>query len=117
MTNRLNLDVGYRYYDMGKIGKGKVHNQEIYGGARYVSRLIRFQQKLRNLFGAFAFRHMSSHPTEQPVFATISIKTICQPLQHNPMIGLIKKQTVVIHLFSQSGSLSADGTNSNNSRP
>ena len=36
MTNRLNIDVGYRYYDMGKIGDGKVHNQEIYGGLRYV---------------------------------------------------------------------------------
>ena len=36
MTNRLNIDVGYRYYDMGKIGDGKVHNQEIYGGVRYV---------------------------------------------------------------------------------
>ncbi len=67
------------------------------------SRLIRFSTKSSEIFRSFfAFRHMSSHPTEQPVFATISIKTICQPLQHNPMIGLIKKQTVVIHLFSQS---------------
>lgn len=36
MTNRLNIDVGYRYFDMGKIGDGKVHNHEIYGGVRYV---------------------------------------------------------------------------------
>lgn len=36
MTNRLNLDIGYRYFDMGKMGKGKLHNQEIYGGVRYV---------------------------------------------------------------------------------
>ena len=28
--------IGYRYCDMGKIGDGKVHNQEIYGGVRYV---------------------------------------------------------------------------------
>ncbi len=36
MTNRLNVDLGYRYYDMGKVGGGKIHNQEIYGGVRYV---------------------------------------------------------------------------------
>ena len=36
MTNRLNLDIGYRYFDMGKIGDGKVHNHEFYGGVRYV---------------------------------------------------------------------------------
>ena len=36
MTNRLNIDVGYRYFDMGKVGDGKVHNEEIYGGIRYV---------------------------------------------------------------------------------
>lgn len=36
MTNRLNIDLGYRYYDMGKVGGGKIHNQEFYGGVRYV---------------------------------------------------------------------------------
>lgn len=36
MTNRLNLDIGYRYFDMGKIGDGRVHNHEVYGGVRYV---------------------------------------------------------------------------------
>lgn len=36
MTNRLNLDVGYRYFDFGKLGKGQIHNHEVYGGLRYV---------------------------------------------------------------------------------
>lgn len=36
MTNRLNLDVGYRYFDFGKLGDGQVHDHEIYGGLRYV---------------------------------------------------------------------------------
>jgi outer membrane autotransporter protein len=36
MTNRLNIDAGYRYFDMGKIGKGKIRNHEFYGGVRYV---------------------------------------------------------------------------------
>lgn len=36
MTNRLNLDIGYRFFDMGKMGRGKIRNHEFYGGARYV---------------------------------------------------------------------------------
>lgn len=40
ITNRWNLDFGYRYYDMGEFsllnGKTDVTNQEIYAGLRYV---------------------------------------------------------------------------------
>ena len=36
MTNRLNLDAGYRYFDFGKLGGGQIHNHEFYGGMRYV---------------------------------------------------------------------------------
>lgn len=40
VTNRLNLDVGYRYYDLGSPRrKGKTYDvsaQEVYGGVRYV---------------------------------------------------------------------------------
>lgn len=41
ITNRMNLDVGYRYYDMGDgpsadNGKTTMDNQEIYAGLRYV---------------------------------------------------------------------------------
>ena len=40
VTNRFNVDLGYRYYNMGKPGhnglKYKVTAQEIYGGIRYV---------------------------------------------------------------------------------
>ena len=40
LTNRLNLDVGYRYYDMGDLselnGKTDVTDHEIYAGLRYV---------------------------------------------------------------------------------
>lgn len=36
MTNRLNLDIGYRYFDFGKLGDGQIHNHEFYGGLRYV---------------------------------------------------------------------------------
>ena len=36
MTNRLNLDVGYRYFDFGKLGEAQIHNHEFYGGIRYV---------------------------------------------------------------------------------
>lgn len=40
LTNRLNLDVGYRYYDMGDLdefnGKTSVTDQEVYVGVRYV---------------------------------------------------------------------------------
>lgn len=40
VTNRLNVDLGYRYYDMGNLstlnGKTDLDNQEIYLGLRYV---------------------------------------------------------------------------------
>lgn len=40
ITNRLNLDAGYRYFDMGELsiynGKTKLSDQEIYAGLRYV---------------------------------------------------------------------------------
>jgi len=40
LTNRWNLDVGYRYYDMGELsehkGKTDVDDHEIYAGLRYV---------------------------------------------------------------------------------
>ena len=36
VTNRFNVDAGYRYYDMGAIHKMDVHAHEIYGGMRYV---------------------------------------------------------------------------------
>lgn len=40
LTNRWNLDVGYRYYDMGELsvynGDTTVDNQEVYVGLRYV---------------------------------------------------------------------------------
>jgi len=40
ITNRFNLDVGYRYYDMGDLskhnGKTNVTDQEVYMGLRYV---------------------------------------------------------------------------------
>lgn len=36
VTNRFNVDAGYRYYDMGKINKADVDAHEIYGGVRYV---------------------------------------------------------------------------------
>lgn len=36
MTNRLNLDLGYRYFDFGKLDDGQIHNHEFYGGLRYV---------------------------------------------------------------------------------
>lgn len=36
VTNRFNVDAGYRYYDMGSIHKMGVHAHEIYGGLRYV---------------------------------------------------------------------------------
>ncbi|MBR1647966.1 MAG: porin family protein [Alphaproteobacteria bacterium] len=36
MTNRLNLDLGYRYFDFGKLGDAQLHNHEFYGGVRYV---------------------------------------------------------------------------------
>ncbi len=36
LTNRWNLDVGYRFYNMGEIEDASVRNHEVYGGARYV---------------------------------------------------------------------------------
>lgn len=36
VTNRFNVDAGYRYYDMGSIHKMDVHAHEVYGGVRYV---------------------------------------------------------------------------------
>ncbi|MDD4557205.1 MAG: outer membrane beta-barrel protein [Alphaproteobacteria bacterium] len=36
VTSRFNIDVGYRYFDMGKIAKASIHAHEIYGGLRYV---------------------------------------------------------------------------------
>lgn len=36
VTNRFNVDAGYRYYDMGSIKNMDVTAQEIYGGIRYV---------------------------------------------------------------------------------
>ena len=36
VTTRFNVDIGYRYYDMGEIADGDIHNHEVYGGLRYV---------------------------------------------------------------------------------
>lgn len=36
VTNKFNVDAGYRYYDMGSIHKMDVKAHEIYGGLRYV---------------------------------------------------------------------------------
>ena len=36
VTNRFNIDAGYRYYDMGKLKEAEVKAHEIYGGLRYV---------------------------------------------------------------------------------
>ena len=36
MTNKLNLDIGYRYFDFGKLDNAQLHNHEVYGGLRYV---------------------------------------------------------------------------------
>ena len=36
VTNRLNVDAGYRYFDMGSIRHADVTAQELYGGIRYV---------------------------------------------------------------------------------
>lgn len=36
VTNRINVDAGYRYYDIGSFQKQDVTLQEIYGGLRYV---------------------------------------------------------------------------------
>ena len=36
VTTRFNIDIGYRYYDMGELADGAIHNHEVYGGMRYV---------------------------------------------------------------------------------
>ena len=36
VTNRFNVDLGYRYYDMGKMKHADITAQELYGGVRYV---------------------------------------------------------------------------------
>ncbi len=36
VTNRFNVDAGYRYYDMGGIRAADIDAQEIYAGVRYV---------------------------------------------------------------------------------
>ena len=36
MTNRFNIDVGYRYFDFGKLDGDQLHNHEVYGGLRYI---------------------------------------------------------------------------------
>lgn len=36
VTNRLNVDAGYRYYELGRLGETDDKAQEIYGGIRYV---------------------------------------------------------------------------------
>ena len=36
VTNRFNVDLGYRYYDMGSIKHADTTAQEVYGGVRYV---------------------------------------------------------------------------------
>ncbi|MBE6451649.1 MAG: porin family protein [Alphaproteobacteria bacterium] len=36
VTNRLNVDAGYRYFDLGSMGESDDTAQEIYGGIRYV---------------------------------------------------------------------------------
>lgn len=36
LTNRINIDVGYRFLHMGEIEKASVRAHEVYGGIRYV---------------------------------------------------------------------------------
>lgn len=36
VTNRFNVDLGYRYYDMGSMKHADITAQELYGGVRYV---------------------------------------------------------------------------------
>ena len=36
VTNRFNIDAGYRYYELGNLGASDDKAQEIYGGIRYV---------------------------------------------------------------------------------
>src|SRR5574344_1753581 len=36
VTNRFNIDLGYRYYDMGDLGEANIHTHEVYSGLRYV---------------------------------------------------------------------------------
>ena len=35
VTTRFNIDLGYRYFDMGELDTGAIHNHEVYGGLRY----------------------------------------------------------------------------------
>lgn len=35
VTTRFNIDLGYRYFDMGELESGSIHNHEVYGGLRY----------------------------------------------------------------------------------
>lgn len=35
VTSRFNIDLGYRYFDMGELESGAIHNHEVYGGLRY----------------------------------------------------------------------------------
>ena len=56
MTNRLNLDVGYRYYDMGKNRqRQKFITRKFTAVPVTFSRLIRFSTKAPKSFGAFCF--------------------------------------------------------------
>ena len=36
VTNRLNVDAGYRYFDLGSVQSSDITAQEVYGGLRYV---------------------------------------------------------------------------------
>ena len=36
LTNRWNVDLGYRYYDMGKLNNSDLAAQEFYAGVRYI---------------------------------------------------------------------------------
>lgn len=36
ITNRFNMDIGYRFFDMGEIEEATIKAHEVYGGIRYV---------------------------------------------------------------------------------
>ena len=36
LTNRWNIDLGYRYYDMGSLRNADIAVQEFYAGVRYI---------------------------------------------------------------------------------
>ncbi|MFI3242358.1 MAG: outer membrane beta-barrel protein [Alphaproteobacteria bacterium] len=36
LTNRWNIDLGYRFYNMGELEEASVRTHEFYGGARYI---------------------------------------------------------------------------------